>query len=179
MFPKKSLYLLLVGLLFLVPALVRADTPEKEIEKLRKDVAALRDAQAESKRTQQEQQKQIDKLLEQQNKGVERAEAEYKAMQREIERLRAERKMLMEQIEKLTARTQELEKTAAKYRDMATAAEVIAKGFQERAERLAVQLKELLPDTKPAEAPKKKPPTGQKDGTTKPVDPFKKSEPPA
>jgi hypothetical protein len=169
MFQKKSMYLLLVGLLFLAPALVRADTPEKEIEKLRKDLEAVRDAQAESKRTQLEQQKQIDKLLETQSKQLERTKADQDAMRSEIERLRAERKTLVEQVQKLTVRTQELEKMAAKYRDMATAAEMIAKNFQERAEKLAVQLKELLPESKPAEGPKK----------SKSYDTPKKLEPPA
>jgi predicted RNase H-like nuclease (RuvC/YqgF family) len=178
MFPKKSLYLLLIGLLFLAPALVRADTPEKEIEKLRKDLEALRDAQAESKRTQTEQQKQIDKLLEQQSKQLERTKTDQDAMRTEMERLRAERKTLMEQVEKLTVRTQELERMAAKYRDMAVMAETVAKSFQERAEKLAVQLKELLPDTKPAETLKKSKPADVGEKKTKPVDPLKKSEPP-
>jgi predicted nuclease with TOPRIM domain len=169
MFQKKSMYLLLIGMLFLAPALVRADTPEKEIEKLRKDLEALRDAQAESKRTQLEQQKLLDKLLETQSKQLERTKADQDAMRSEIDRLRAERKTLVDQVEKLTARTQELEKMAAKYRDMAMVAENVAKSFQERAEKLAVQLKELLPDSKPTEGPKK----------TKSSESPKKSEPPA
>jgi predicted nuclease with TOPRIM domain len=169
MLQKKSMYMLLISLLFFAPALVRADTPEKEIEKLRKDLEALRDAQADSKRTQAEQQKQIDKLLEQQGKAFEQSKAEQNAMQKEIDRLRSERKLLVDQVEKLTVRTQELERMAAKYRDMATMAEGVAKSFQERAEKLAVQLKELLPESKPAESPKK----------TKSYEPPKKSAPPA
>ncbi|HEV3142413.1 MAG TPA: hypothetical protein VGZ47_00855 [Gemmataceae bacterium] len=169
MLQKKSLYLLLIGSLFLVPALVRADTPEKEIEKLRKDVDALRSAQA-------EQQKQIEKLLDQQTKDLQKTKSGQDAMRTEIDRLRSERKLLVEQVEKLTVRTQELEKTAAKYREMATVAETVAKSFQERAEKLAVQLKELLPDTKPAEPAKKSKATDAP--KTKPTDAPKRFEPP-
>src|SRR5262245_51279400 len=168
MIQKKSLYLLLIGSLFLVPALVRADTPEKEIEKLRKDMEALRDAQVETRKAQAEQQKQIEKLLDQQAKELKKTKSDQDVMRTEIDRLRAERKTLVEQVEKLTARTQELEKMAAKYREMAMVAENVAKSFQERAEKLATQLKELLPDAKSIEGPKK----------TKSSEPPKKSEPP-
>jgi len=168
MIQKKSLYLLLIGSLFLVPALVRADTPEKEIEKLRKDVEALRDVQTETRKAQADQQKQIEKLLDQQAKQLQKTKSDQEVMRTEIDRLRAERKTLVEQVEKLTARTQELEKMAAKYREMAVVAENVAKSFQERAEKLATQLKELLPDAKPTEGPKK----------SKSVEPPKKGEAP-
>src|SRR5215472_9849784 len=92
-------------------------------------------------------------------------------MRTEIDRLRAERKTLVEQVEKLTARTQELEKMATKYREMAMVAENVAKSFQERAEKLATQLKDMLRDPKSPYVPDKpKSPEPPKKGEAPPAD---------
>jgi hypothetical protein len=175
MFPKKSVYLMLIGAFFLVPAFVRADTPEKEIEKLRKDVESLRDALQDSRKAIADQQKQIDKLadssragekrsadelakmVDQQKLELQKAKADQAAMAQEIDKLRSERKLLMEQQEKLAARTLDLEKQALKYRDMAQVAETVAKSFQERAEKLSSQLEDLFRQSKPPPYTAKKP----------------------